>query len=115
MCAFGGFLLYFLLAYAFLTIASLCNMVRRGSAAGPSGTTYEHVVPALKGSDRALELGVQFINLLLSGALPRCDSPPHRSVQTLARCPSLAGTHATCTVTSSSSGSRGRTLTNLQC
>ena len=25
VCAFGGFLLYFLLAYAFLTITSLCN------------------------------------------------------------------------------------------
>ena len=24
-CAFGGFLLYFLLAYAFLTIVTLCN------------------------------------------------------------------------------------------
>ena len=25
VCAFGGFLLYFLLAYAFLTIVSFCN------------------------------------------------------------------------------------------
>ena len=28
----------------------------------------------LKGSDHVLDLGVQFINLLLSGAPPRCDS-----------------------------------------
>ena len=29
MCAFGGFLLYILLAYAFLTIASLCSTLSR--------------------------------------------------------------------------------------
>ena len=29
MCAFGGFLLYCLLAYAFLAIASLCNTQHR--------------------------------------------------------------------------------------
>ena len=32
------------------------------------------MVSALKGTDHALELSVQFINLLLSGALRRCDS-----------------------------------------
>ena len=32
------------------------------------------MVAALKGSDRALVLVVQLINLVLSGALPRCDS-----------------------------------------
>ena len=46
----------------------VCCAATRGSAAGPSGTTYEHVVSALKGSDRALKLGAQFINLILSGA-----------------------------------------------
>ena len=56
------------------TLAKVCRVAPRGSAAGTSGTTYEHVVSPIKGSDRALELGVQFLNLLLSGALPRCDS-----------------------------------------
>ena len=56
------------------TLAKVCGAAPRGSAAGPSGTTYEHVVSALKGRDRALELGAQFINLILSGALPRCES-----------------------------------------
>ena len=41
---------------------------------GPSGTTCEHMVSTLKGNDRALELGVQIINLILSGTLSRCGS-----------------------------------------
>ena len=32
------------------------------------------MVSALKGRDRALELGAQFLNLILSGVLPWCDS-----------------------------------------
>ena len=40
------------------TLAKVCRAASPGSAAGPSGTTYEHVLSALKGSDRALELGV---------------------------------------------------------
>ena len=35
---------------------------------------YAHMVSALKGSDGAVEQGVPFINLMLSGALTRCDS-----------------------------------------
>ena len=56
------------------TLAKVCRAAPRCSAAEPSGTAYEHVVSVLKGSDRALEPGVQFINLILSVALPRCDS-----------------------------------------
>ena len=56
------------------TLANVCRAAPRGSAAGPSGTTYEHMVSTLKGSDRALELGLQFINLIPSGTLLRCDS-----------------------------------------
>lgn len=37
-------------------------------------TWYVHVVSALKGRDSAMELGVQFINVLLGGALQRCAS-----------------------------------------
>ena len=55
-------------------IAKVCRAAPRGSAAGPSGTIYEHMVSALKDSDRALERGAQFINLLLIGAFSRSNS-----------------------------------------
>ena len=45
------------------TLVKVCRAAPRGSAAGPSGITYEHVLSALKGSDRALELGEHIINL----------------------------------------------------
>jgi hypothetical protein len=45
-----------------------------GSAAGCSGTTCEHVIAELRTSDRSMALSVQFINLILGGALPRCAS-----------------------------------------
>lgn len=48
-------------------------MPPRGFAAGPSCSAYEHVVSTLKGDDCALALGVPFINVTLTGALPRCD------------------------------------------
>jgi hypothetical protein len=46
----------------------------RGSAAGPTGTTYEHLMAGFRSSDKCLDLGVEFINLLLRGELPRCES-----------------------------------------
>ena len=52
------------------------NHFTSATSAGPSGITYEHAVSSLKGSDRALELGRQCINLILNDTLPRCDSLP---------------------------------------
>ena len=46
----------------------------RGSAAGPSGTTYEHIIAAIRTSDRGTDVSVKVINLILSSTLPRCDS-----------------------------------------
>ena len=48
VCAFGGFLLYFLPAYAFLTIVSLCNTLedRPGESGLSSGKAQQHVLAA---------------------------------------------------------------------
>ena len=46
----------------------------RGAVAGPTSWTYKHVSAAAKASYFALMAIVKFMNLLLSGALPRHSS-----------------------------------------
>lgn len=47
---------------------------KRGSAGGPTGMTYEHILAATKGSVEALNATVAFVNLMLSGRLPHLGS-----------------------------------------
>ena len=47
---------------------------KRGAAAGPTSWTYEHVSAAAKASTDAFAAIVKFVNLILSGELPRHSS-----------------------------------------
>lgn len=44
---------------------------KRGAAGGPSQWTYEHIIAALKASSEAFNAALAFVNLILSGELPR--------------------------------------------
>jgi hypothetical protein len=44
---------------------------KRGTAAGPTQWTYEHILAATKASSEAFSATLAFINLILSGKLPR--------------------------------------------
>jgi hypothetical protein len=44
---------------------------KRGSAGGPTGMTYEHVLAATKTSSAAFNATLAFVNLMLTGKLPR--------------------------------------------
>ena len=76
------------------------NHFTSATSAGPSGITYEHAVSSLKGSDRALELGRQCINLILNDTLPRCDSLPDIHLVALSKpgCPGSIRPIAVCEV-----------------
>jgi hypothetical protein len=54
------------------TLGAVLRALKPGKAAGPSGMTYEHVKAAVTGSDEALSVLLDIINLILSGSLPRC-------------------------------------------
>ena len=43
----------------------------RGTAAGPSGWTFEMICAACQSSDAALNVTLELVNLILSGELPR--------------------------------------------
>lgn len=45
-----------------------------GSAGGPTGMTYEHVLAATKASSEAFNATLAFVNLMLTGRLPRHSS-----------------------------------------
>jgi len=47
---------------------------KRGVAAGPSGWTYQHIVVLARHSDRAFSAALAFVNLVLSGELPRSET-----------------------------------------
>ena len=47
---------------------------KRGSAGGPTGMTYEHVLAATKTSSDAFNATLAFVNHMLSGKMPRHPS-----------------------------------------
>ena len=52
------------------TLRTVLKRLPRGSAAGPSGWTYEHVRAALLGSEACFDAALRFGNALLAGELP---------------------------------------------
>ena len=56
------------------TLLAVCKRVsahKRGTAGGPTGWTYEMICACVQSSDDGLRAAQRFINLILSGALPR--------------------------------------------
>ena len=56
------------------TLLAVCKRVsahNRGTAGGPTGWTYEMICAFVQASDDGLRAALRFVNLILSGALPR--------------------------------------------
>jgi hypothetical protein len=56
------------------TLVAVCKRVsahNRGTAGGPSGWTYEMICACVQASEDGMRAALRFINLLLSGSLPR--------------------------------------------
>jgi hypothetical protein len=56
------------------TLRAVLLRVPKGSAAGPSGWTYEHVRSAALHSEAAFDATLSFVNAMLSGDLPHCPN-----------------------------------------
>ena len=52
-------------------VVGMVSSHHRGTAAGPSGWTFEMICAACQSSDAALDVTLELVNLLLSGELPR--------------------------------------------
>ena len=52
-------------------VVGIVSSHHRGTAAGPSGWTFEMICAACQSSDATLDVTLELVNLILSGELPR--------------------------------------------
>ena len=52
-------------------VVGIVSVHHRGTAAGPSGWTFEMICAAFQSSDAALDVTLDLVNLIMSGELPR--------------------------------------------